>query len=116
LLRVSPQGAAEAYLLHEQDTLILGRARDCHIRVRDVQVSRNHCRLSSKAGTWHIEDLGSVNGIYVNGQRVTSCDLCNGDQLRIGSTRMWLVSGDAEAEEAMIKSDLESSPAVRHKT
>lgn len=116
LLRVSPQGAAEAYLLNEQDTLILGRGRDCHIRVRDVQVSRNHCRLSSQAGTWHIHDLGSINGIYVNGQRVTSCELGNGDQIRIGSTRLWLVAGEAEAEAAMIRAELASSPAVGHKT
>lgn len=113
LLRVSPQGAAEAYSLNEQDTLILGRARDCHIRVRDVQVSRNHCRLSSTAGRWHIEDLGSVNGIYVNGQRVKSCHLNNGDQIRIGSTRFWLVSGDVEGDAQSLGTELASHLAGR---
>ncbi|HWB13180.1 MAG TPA: FHA domain-containing serine/threonine-protein kinase [Pirellulales bacterium] len=92
LLRVSVQGAAEAYLLHEQDTVILGRARDCHIRVRDVQVSRHHCRLTWQSSGWRLEDLGSVNGTHVNGQSVTSCELRNGDQIRIGSTRFWLVA------------------------
>jgi serine/threonine protein kinase len=106
LLRVSPQGAAEAYLLHEQDTLILGRARDCHIRVRDVQVSRNHCRLIWKAGSWCVEDLGSVNGTYVNGQSATSSALNNGDQFRIGSTRLWLVASDADADAAMHRAEL----------
>jgi serine/threonine-protein kinase len=92
LFRVSVQGAAEAYLLHEQDTVILGRARDCHVRVRDVQVSRHHSRLTWAAGVWRIEDLGSVNGTHVNGKAVTGCELRNGDQIRLGSTRLWLVS------------------------
>jgi pSer/pThr/pTyr-binding forkhead associated (FHA) protein len=86
------QGAADAYLLHEQDTVILGRARDCHIRVRDVQVSRHHCRLTWQSGSWHLEDLRSVNGTHVNGQGVAGCELRNGDQIRIGSTRLWLVA------------------------
>jgi serine/threonine protein kinase len=103
LLRVSLQGAAEAYLLHEPDTVILGRARDCHIRVRDVQVSRHHCRLTWKAGTWHVEDLGSVNKTHVNGQPVTASPLRNGDQIRLGSTRLWLVAtSQTEADPAVI--------------
>jgi tRNA A-37 threonylcarbamoyl transferase component Bud32 len=92
LLRISVQGAAEAYLLHEQDTVVLGRARDCHIRVRDVQVSRHHCRLTWQSSAWHLEDLGSVNGTHVNGQAVTRHELRNGDQIRLGSTRLWLVA------------------------
>jgi pSer/pThr/pTyr-binding forkhead associated (FHA) protein len=92
LLRVSLQGAAEAYLLHEQDTIIVGRARDCHIRVRDVQVSRHHCRLTWESGAWRLVDLGSINRTYVNGQAATACELQNGDQIRIGSTRLWLVA------------------------
>jgi serine/threonine protein kinase len=112
LLRVSLQGAADAYLLHEPDTVILGRARDCHIRVRDVQVSRQHCQLTWVAGRWRVEDLGSANGTYVNGQPATFCDLQNGDQIRLGSTRLWLVATSDAVLPGIQMATAESGPVT----
>lgn len=104
LLRVSIQGETEACVLREQDTVVVGRGRECHIRIRDVQVSRLHCQLTWRGDRWQIEDLGSNNGTYVNGQPTTTCNLKNGDQIRIGSTRLWLLSmSDADAAAAAAK-------------
>jgi pSer/pThr/pTyr-binding forkhead associated (FHA) protein len=72
-------------------TLSIGRADACHIRVDDVYVSQFHARLFPKNGTWHIEDLGSTNGTYLNRQRVSgSAELQAGDQIRVGKTTLEL--------------------------
>ncbi|HVA49532.1 MAG TPA: protein kinase [Pirellulales bacterium] len=92
LLRESLQGPPQTSVMREQDTVVVGRGRDCHIRVRDVQVSRRHCQFAWRNGGWQIEDLGSQNGTYVNGLSATTCELNSGDQIRIGSTRLWIVA------------------------
>ena len=57
---------------------------DCSLVLRGEGVSRCHCKLSI-IGPWAwIEDLGSANGTYVNGQRVQSCPFQQGDVIRIG--------------------------------
>jgi pSer/pThr/pTyr-binding forkhead associated (FHA) protein len=58
------------------------------IRVTDEQVSRRHARISPAAGAATIEDLGSRNGTYVNGQIIGTAprDLAPGDQIRMGLT------------------------------
>jgi hypothetical protein len=72
-------------------TLSIGRADACHIRLDDVYVSQFHARLFPKNGTWHVEDLGSTNGTYLNRQRVSgSAELQAGDQIRIGKTTLEL--------------------------
>jgi hypothetical protein len=72
-------------------TLSIGRADACHIRLDDVYVSQFHARLFPRNGTWHIEDLGSTNGTYLNRQRVSGvAELQAGDQVRIGKTTLEL--------------------------
>jgi pSer/pThr/pTyr-binding forkhead associated (FHA) protein len=72
-------------------TLSIGRADACHIRLEDVYVSQFHARLVPKDGTWHIEDLGSTNGTYLNRQRVSgSAELQAGDQVKVGKTTLEL--------------------------
>ena len=72
---------------------VIGRAPSCDIRLGDPLVSRRHARvLSSELGTG-IEDLGSANGVYVNGlrcERITP--LHPGDVVQLGGT-VWLVLG-----------------------
>jgi pSer/pThr/pTyr-binding forkhead associated (FHA) protein len=48
------------------------------------EVSRKHCRLTKDKGQVRVEDLGSSNGTYVNGQRVPQADLQPGDSLQVG--------------------------------
>ena len=55
----------------------------------DNTVSRRHCELIPVNGDWMVRDLGSANGTYINGGRVTnSAPLKIGDQLRVGRTLM----------------------------
>jgi hypothetical protein len=65
----------------------IGRSRDADCVLRDPNVSRHHAELRrSPAGEWTIADLGSTNGIKVNGRRVGSTRLKPGDQVTVGTT------------------------------
>lgn len=65
----------------------LGRSRDADCVLRDPNISRHHAELRRDAeGGWTIADLGSTNGIQVNGRRVGSARLRPGDQVTLGTT------------------------------
>jgi hypothetical protein len=65
----------------------IGRSRDADCVVRDPNVSRHHAELRrSPTGEWTIADLGSTNGVKVNGRRVGSTRLKAGDQVTLGTT------------------------------
>lgn len=67
----------------------LGRGDSAAIRVRDRHVSRRHARISVREGGLYIEDLGTANGVLVNGQRVTRPRLLmDGDLIEVGTTLM----------------------------
>jgi FHA domain len=70
--------------LHHKDTIV-GRRRDCHLRIRSAEVSRRHCLLSIQEDHVDVEDLDSINGTFVNGERVVGKQtLRPGDHLEIG--------------------------------
>jgi hypothetical protein len=75
---VPPRGAA------------IGRSRDCDIVLEDAGVSRRHAELRpSSASSWRIEDLGSTNGVRVNGQTIAGAhELHGGERIALGSTEM----------------------------
>jgi pSer/pThr/pTyr-binding forkhead associated (FHA) protein len=65
----------------------IGRAKDAECVLRDPNVSRRHAELRRSAtGEWTIADLGSTNGIKVNGRRVRSSRLGPGDEVTLGTT------------------------------
>ncbi|MBN2309041.1 MAG: FHA domain-containing protein, partial [Candidatus Hydrogenedentes bacterium] len=64
--------------------LVVGRAADCDITLADSLVSRHHARLFTQDNELHIADLGSRNGVFVNGRRVASCRLNENDEVTIG--------------------------------
>jgi hypothetical protein len=65
----------------------LGRSRDADCVLRDPNVSRHHAELRrSPRGEWSIADLGSTNGVKVNGRRVGSARLGAGDKVTLGTT------------------------------
>lgn len=93
----------QTFVLENETSCILGRSRDCSLRLPDTfyMVSRYHCRIKVSASLVHIQDLGSLNGTYVNdvkiGQRgkeqsfeearqaeQAEHPLWHGDEVRIG--------------------------------
>ncbi len=67
---------------------VVGRSRDCDCVLSDPNVSRRHAELRrGSTGDWQIVDLGSTNGIKVNGRRVDRSRLSPGDEVTLGTTR-----------------------------
>jgi DNA-binding winged helix-turn-helix (wHTH) protein len=65
---------------------LLGRSLDCVIRLDSTDVSRRHARIMVKGTAATVEDLGSTNGTFVKGQRITApVTLSDGDEIRLGS-------------------------------
>jgi hypothetical protein len=76
-LLVAPRGAT------------IGRSRDCDIVLEDSSVSRRHAQLQPAGVGWTIEDLGSTNGVRVNGLAVHGPqEVRTGDRIEVGSTEM----------------------------
>jgi pSer/pThr/pTyr-binding forkhead associated (FHA) protein len=70
------------------DLFIIGRDRSCHIQITDdTSVSRKHASVTRKGVSFMIEDLGSSNGVLVNGARIAAAhELRVGDKVEIGKT------------------------------
>jgi FHA domain len=84
--------AGETFLPAGERTRI-GRSPDCEIFLDDVTVSRNHAVLVERDGAFHVEDLGSLNGTFVNRRRIDNVRLQNGDELQVGKYRLTFVEG-----------------------
>lgn len=85
---VEPRGReGEGFALDGAD-VTMGRALGCGISLSfDNYVSQVHARLFTKGGEPHIEDLGSTNGTYLNGERISSAvALVEGDRVQMGRT------------------------------
>jgi len=76
------------------DEVIIGRARTNQVSLQSSSVSSKHARLYREDGGWMIADQHSTNGTFVNGRAVEApTAVCDGDQIQIGSFRLWLLSG-----------------------
>jgi pSer/pThr/pTyr-binding forkhead associated (FHA) protein len=70
----------------KQRRVVIGRSRDCDVQLNDANVSRRHAELRQEGASYWIVDLGSTNGMEVNGRRVKRAKLRDGDTITIGST------------------------------
>jgi pSer/pThr/pTyr-binding forkhead associated (FHA) protein len=69
-------------------SLVVGRSRDCDISVDDPNVSRRHAEIKHENGAYWIVDLGSTNGVTVNGERVKRAKLEPDDSVVLGTTEL----------------------------
>jgi pSer/pThr/pTyr-binding forkhead associated (FHA) protein len=75
--------------LLSQGTNLVGRDRDCPIRIDSGTLSRHHARIVVSSSEATLEDLGSKNGTCVNGRRVsTPVPLKDGDEIQVGTVTM----------------------------
>ena len=68
-----------------QDVMTIGRRESCDIRLNYQNVSGTHAELSLKNGVWYLRDLGSTNGVKVNGERTLRKPLRPGDEISIAN-------------------------------
>jgi uncharacterized protein DUF4388/FHA domain-containing protein len=71
--------------LPREGTVVLGRSRECEVRLGDADTSRRHAKIVCSGGRFVLHDLGSTNGTFVNGERVGERELEPGDRLQIGA-------------------------------
>jgi hypothetical protein len=87
-------GSGASYLL-VGDLVTAGREPDSDLFLDDVTVSRRHAELRRMASGWLLRDVGSLNGTYVNRERIEEVALSPGDEVQIGKYRFaYLVGGD----------------------
>lgn len=80
---VKGPGAPEAYPL-SRERLFIGRGRTADVSIDSAELSRRHAVLARVENEWTVEDLDSRNGIYLNGLKVHSATLRDGDKLQLG--------------------------------
>jgi pSer/pThr/pTyr-binding forkhead associated (FHA) protein len=87
-------------IILDKPILLVGRQAECDIQLESSKVSRRHCFLAKADGLLYIRDLESTNGLRVNGQRVESSALRDGDEVIIGNVRFKVQAGPAEGDDA----------------
>jgi len=79
--------SGETFPLSESPTVI-GRSPECGIFLDDVTVSRKHAVFTKDGDRWRLDDQGSLNGTFVNRERVDAAALSDGDEIQIGKYRL----------------------------
>ena len=89
--------AGSKYLL-DSDVTRAGRHPDSDIFLDDITVSRRHAEIVRHADGFTVSDVGSLNGTYLNRERIEKATLSNGDELQIGKFKLVFFSGTAGEE------------------
>jgi transcriptional regulator with GAF, ATPase, and Fis domain len=92
-----PGGLTRTFELRRA-TVTFGRARTCTVSLEDVSLSRTHAQIEAEPGGVFLRDLNSRNGTFLGDERVDRVALSEGDEIRIGNTRI-VYHGQAEAGE-----------------
>jgi pSer/pThr/pTyr-binding forkhead associated (FHA) protein len=79
----------------EGSSVTAGRSPDSDIFLDDVTVSRRHASFVPSGATYEVRDVGSLNGTYLNRERIEAAPLANGDEVQIGKFRLVFLSGSA---------------------
>ncbi len=87
VIRQGGNRVGESFPLHA-DRMTVGRRPDADVFLDDVTVSRDHALVVKRGGEFYLDDLGSLNGTYVNRHRIESHRLADGDELQIGKYKL----------------------------
>ncbi|MDO9542608.1 MAG: FHA domain-containing protein [Kiritimatiellia bacterium] len=98
----APNGEEENFRIEKQK-ITIGRSLDVDLTINNRMASRLHCAIECKDGQWHIHDLNSRNGTYLNGERVKSAPLTVGDRIGIGDTIFAFELANPKGTETVIR-------------
>ncbi|HEY1775190.1 MAG TPA: FHA domain-containing protein [Solirubrobacteraceae bacterium] len=87
IIRAGGGRAGESFAV-EGERMTIGRRPDSAVFLDDVTVSRDHALLVHRGSDWYIDDCGSLNGTYVNRERIDSRRLSDGDELQVGKYKL----------------------------
>jgi len=94
-LRIHPGGQ---FLDLTGPDLLLGRHSQADLRMPLPDVSRRHCRFVFSTAGWELIDVGSLNGVFVNGARVQRAMLRTGDHIRLGGLELEVASAEGDGD------------------
>jgi len=77
----------------DRDVISIGRHPESDIFLDDITVSRRHAEISRSEGSYTLVDTGSLNGTYLNRERIDNSPLENGDEIQIGKFRLLFFVG-----------------------
>lgn len=84
--------AKGARFLVDQAQSSIGRATDSQIFLDDVTVSRKHAAIEVEGGVFTLQDLGSLNGTYLNNQSISKSALNTGDEIQVGKFHLLFIT------------------------
>lgn len=87
-LMLQNRDAGRAPFTGADATVVVGRDPSCGLQLTDGGVSDRHASIERRADGYYVRDLGSANGVRVNGQRVTEQRLAGGDEIELGAARL----------------------------
>ena len=93
--------------------IVVGRSSDLDMVLVEDMVSRKHARIAMQSDQIWIEDLGSTNGTFVNGEKIKRGRLKEGDRVLIGTSILKLIAGDGASDNTDAKMQLENVAAAR---
>jgi pSer/pThr/pTyr-binding forkhead associated (FHA) protein len=91
VVKRGPNAGSKYYM--DSDATRIGRHPDSDIFLDDITVSRRHAEIRRNGGSFALHDVGSLNGTYVNRERVEEADLRSGDEIQIGKFKLVFLSG-----------------------
>ena len=101
VLKGAKQGTKVAI---KKETFLIGRSQKCNLCVASSSVSRRHCKFSRQESKVLLKDLGSRNGTYVNGEKITEeIELSTGDEISVGSLSFMITLSPGIANEKRSK-------------
>src|SRR6202041_3845714 len=88
--------------------IVVGRSSDLDMVLVEDMVSRKHARIAMQSDQVWIEDFGSTNGTFVNGEKIKRARLKEGDRVLIGTSILKLIASDGQSENPDPRVQLES--------
>jgi pSer/pThr/pTyr-binding forkhead associated (FHA) protein len=91
VVKRGPNAGSKFFL--DSDVVKIGRHPDSDIFLDDITVSRRHAEIRRSDTSFGLHDIGSLNGTYVNRERVEEADLRSGDEIQIGKFKLVFLTG-----------------------
>lgn len=111
---VSGPEQGRVFNLVEGTTLSIGRGEKTDTRLADGAVCRLHCELRCEGGEFHLADLESVSGTFVNGEKIQEHDLKHGEEIQVGNTRLKLYTSAMADTHKLVEAQKSAfHPAIR---
>src|SRR5713226_36425 len=101
--------------LKQEKQIVIGRSGELDVVLAEDMVSRKHAKISTQGGKIVIEDLGSTNGTFINGEKIKHARLKEGDRILIGTSILRLVphvNNLQEVDEREVRQKLEQAAAA----